>query len=146
MLAAVPTLPAQKISSGYEDPDSGQWVAGEETPSAQIVEACVEPYKSHQCLDCGKVIEPTPPAQEAEPVAFRMRHYLETEERDWSVMPIRFLERNNQDCYVIELLYTHAPSDKLRQAVEEAIKLLEDSSGGYCREAANLRAALEGKS
>jgi hypothetical protein len=84
------------------------------------------------------------PAQEAEPVAWRYKtvrgfwRYVGNKPRPYPYMPPPML--------FPEPLYTHAPSNKLRQAAEEAIKLLEDSSGGYCREAANLRAALEGKS
>jgi hypothetical protein len=83
---------------------------------------------------------PTPPAQEAEPVA-RVRKMINSS----------FIDSTGCKGYWGDLpdgtpLYTRPASDKLRQAAEEAIKLLEDSSGGYCREAANLRAALEGKS
>jgi hypothetical protein len=57
-------------------------------------------------LQCRQSASRLSPAQEDEPVAFRMRHHLETDERDWTVLDIRFLERNKHPSYVYELLYT----------------------------------------
>jgi hypothetical protein len=100
-----------------------------------------EPLSCKRIYKAMLAAAPTPPAQDAEPVA-------EVRAMDGGEATIYYAEMLTEG-YILPhgtKLYTHAPSDKLRQAAEEAIKLLEDSSGGYCREAANLRAALEGKS
>jgi hypothetical protein len=112
----------------------------------------------HKAWQAALAAAPTPPAQEAEPVAWMVPHRMSVSrhggpsKEEISYHP---WHRADKDRYVEDEhgakhfpypLYTHPANDKLRQAAEEAIKLLEDSSGGYCREAANLRAELEGKS
>jgi hypothetical protein len=88
---------------------------------------------------------PTPPAQEAEPV-YQVRLKGNT---GWSdTLRQGYDSYSAYSEYERRILYTHAPSEKLRQAAEEALSLLEESSFTPERYAAvkNLRAELKGKS
>jgi hypothetical protein len=103
------------------------------------------------------------PAQEAEPVAWRWRWVNGgyRGDNDWAGWSYQETLSAPTQGVIIEPLYTHAPSDKLRQAAEESCKFLEAycaameslgqaplpmHEGGVKAITVNLRAALEGKS
>jgi hypothetical protein len=104
------------------------------------------------CLNCGKRITqhedqtfcPTPPAQEAEPFAY----YVRTSDMKGFLSFDKFA---GVEC---DKLYTHAPSEKLRQAawrMADSLGILLEGletipKAELARLHVNLLAALEGKS
>jgi hypothetical protein len=88
-----------------------------------------------------------PPSQEAEPVAWKCDRNC-TASYVYDAVSADSAARNGWD---VTPLYTHAPSDKLRQAAQDALPMLEEAIelfGGKPEGKellAALRAALEGK-
>lgn len=85
------------------------------------------------------------PARADKPVAFRMRHHLETDERDWTVLDIRFFERNKHPAYVYELLYPGTQPDELRNAIQEQVALWKSGCVGATEVMLGIMKALDSK-
>jgi hypothetical protein len=135
-----------------DDPEDPQTICiNEDTLQRLIGEHLAPPAQNYEEQPDGTItpVDPsdsgigvlTPPAQEAEPVA-----YIDKRGNFWSTDRVK-AELEDGNLLDLKPLYTRAPSDKLRQAVEELIKAYEDGDETYLYNAVqDLRAELEGKS
>jgi hypothetical protein len=98
-----------------------------------------------QKLQAALAAAPTPPAQEAEPVY--QRRFANYDEAAW--FDVSRAEFDAENVIEKRIVYTHAPSDELRRAAEEVLRVYDKLSGDYNEikdSMEKLRSALEGKS